>query len=144
LVLGAAQALGVATLAMLLPSISTFVSLFNAGRGFAGLVKSQHLRAELDGFHFTIERIKKSVEKDRVAKPEEFRAFLEHPATVKLLAQARDDWAVAQMRPNLARLAAVVTGRWERADEELDEDLLLARAAMDVPAVAIALLSEMA
>jgi hypothetical protein len=113
------------------------------GRAFAGAVKAQHVRAELDGLRAFIEQVERRLRRDLPLTHEHFLELLQRPDMLKLLAQARDEYAVAQMGPNLVRLAAVIAGRSERRDDDLEKDLRFARAAVDLPDEAVRLLDKM-
>ena len=98
---------GLALLGAMSTSLAMTVAIatVGAGRAFASGVESASVQAEIASIRRYVFGLGRRLREAHGWSDDRVQEYLRHPATLRLLAEARDDYAVAQMSANLARLA---------------------------------------
>jgi hypothetical protein len=120
------------------------VAAFVGGsRTYASTTSTEHVRAEVEALRRHVSDIRRRVRERAGLTEAEVLELIQRPDVLRLLAVARDQYAVSDVQSRLVVLRAVIVDRASRPHDDLDPDLRLARAALEVPRLGVELVAMM-
>ncbi|MCG3134352.1 MAG: hypothetical protein HMLKMBBP_01658 [Planctomycetes bacterium] len=122
------------------PTIAALILTFEAGATIAEDVNGDYVRNEVEALKRLVGRVEQRVMARCDLTEAQALDLLRRADVLKLLAEARDVYALAQYDSRLDRFASVVAGRALRADDDLEPDLWLAQAAIALTDAGVELL----